>query len=73
MRSAAVGKAPKNLHSQHAAPHNAQLRIISTTHVDPVARRIVVGPVCLGDDADAFGLEAQGDDLALEFLAGFLE
>ena len=28
MRSAAVGKAPKNLHSQHAAPHNAQLRII---------------------------------------------
>jgi hypothetical protein len=31
------------------------------------------GPVCFGDDADALGLEAQGDDLALEFLAGLLE
>src|SRR5712664_4469228 len=46
---------------------------LGATHVDPVARRIVAGPVCLGDDADALGLEAQGDDLALEFLAGFLE
>jgi len=26
-----------------------------------------------GNDADALGLEAQGDDFALEFLAGFLE
>jgi len=29
MRSAAVDEAPKNLHSQYAAPHNAQLRRIS--------------------------------------------
>ena len=28
MLSAAVDKAPKNLRSHHAAPHNAQLRII---------------------------------------------
>src|SRR5258708_19372086 len=26
---------------------------LGSTHVDPVARRIVAGPVCLGDDADA--------------------
>src|SRR5450756_689475 len=46
---------------------------LSSAHVDQVARSVVVGPVCLGDDADALGLEAQGDDLALEFLAGLLE
>ena len=46
---------------------------LGATDVDPVARRVVVGPVCFGDDADALGLEAQGDDLALEFLAGLLE
>src|SRR6266849_9275421 len=73
MRSSAVDKAPKNLRSQRATPHNAQLRIIGTTGKDPVARRVVVDPVGLGDDADALGLQAQGDDLALELLAGFLE
>src|SRR5216684_5137569 len=46
---------------------------LGATDIDPVARRDVAGLVCLGDDADALGLEAQGDDLALEFLAGFLE
>src|SRR5258708_17002214 len=51
-------------------PRGPNLR---ATHVDPVARRVVVGPICLGDDADALGLDAQGNDLALEFLAGLLE
>jgi hypothetical protein len=37
-----------------------------------VARRVVVDPVGLGNDADALGLQTQGDDLALEFVAGFL-
>src|SRR5882757_5872340 len=46
---------------------------LGATDVDPVARSVLVGPVGLGDDADAFGLEAQGDDFALEFLAGLLE
>src|SRR6266481_2744634 len=41
---------------------------------DPVAWRVVAGPVGLRNDADAFGLDAQGDDLALEFaVAGLLE
>src|ERR1700704_7063694 len=40
---------------------------LGATDVDPVTRSVVAGPVCLGDDADAPGLEAQGDDLALEF------
>lgn len=43
------------------------------TDVDPVARRVVVGPVSLGDDPDALGLEVQGDNRAVEFLAGLLE
>src|SRR5216683_4896418 len=73
MWSAASPKPAEDMHSDDMTPHNATLCIISTTHVDPVARSVVAGPVCLGDDADALGLEAQGDDLALEFLAGFLE
>src|SRR5258708_713529 len=40
---------------------------------DPVARRVVAGPVSLRNDADAFGLDAEGDDLALELVAGLLE
>ena len=40
---------------------------------DPMAGGIVVRPVGLGDDADALALQAQGDDLALEFVAGLLE
>src|SRR5277367_1255475 len=41
--------------------------------VDPVAGGVVVGPVGLRDDADALGLQAQGNDLALELVAGLLE
>src|SRR5258708_40022866 len=41
--------------------------------VELAARSEGGGPVCLGNDAAALGLEDQGDDLALEFLAGFLE
>ena len=40
---------------------------------DPMAGGVVVGPVGLGDDAHALRLDAQGSNLALEFLAGFLE
>src|SRR5260221_361596 len=40
---------------------------------DPVAWRVVAGPVGLRNDADAFGLDAEGDDLALELVAGLLE
>src|SRR5258707_30565 len=43
-------------------------------HKDPVAWRVVAGPVGLRNDADAFGLDAQCDDLALELaVAGLLE
>ena len=38
-----------------------------------MAGGVVAGPVGLGDDADALGLDAQGDDLALELVAGLLE
>src|SRR5262249_17247587 len=34
---------------------------------------VVARPVGLGDDADALALQAQGDDLALELVAGLLE
>jgi hypothetical protein len=37
---------------------------------DPVAWRVVAGPVGLGNDADAFGLDAQGDDLAEKLVLG---
>src|SRR5215467_7759782 len=40
---------------------------------DPVAWRVVAGPGGLRNDADAFGLDAEGDDLALELVAGLLE
>src|SRR6266851_4781258 len=40
----------------------------------PVAWRVVAGSIGLRNDADAFGLDAKGDDLALELLvAGLLE
>src|SRR5262249_7893473 len=39
----------------------------------PVAWRVVAAPVGLRDDADAFGLDAQRDDLALQLVAGLLE
>jgi hypothetical protein len=37
-----------------------------------VAGGVVIGAVGLGDDADALGLQAQGDDLALELVLGQL-
>ena len=46
---------------------------LGATDLDPVARSVLVGPVSLGNDADTLGLEAQGDDFALEVLAGYLE
>ena len=35
-------------------------------------RVLVRGAVLLGDDADALGLQTEGDDLALEFVLGQL-
>src|ERR1700734_1705601 len=46
---------------------------LGAADVDPMAGGVVVGAVGLGDDADALGLDAQGDDLALELAAGLLE
>src|SRR5579885_1541596 len=40
---------------------------------DPVAWCVLAGPAGLRNDADAFGLDAEGDDLALELVAGLLE
>ena len=34
-----------------------------------MARGVVVAAVGLGDDADTLGLDAEGDDLALELVA----
>src|SRR5260370_37515298 len=73
MRSAASSKHPESLHSRAATPHSVQLRIIGATDVDPMAGGVLAGPVGLGDDADALGLDAQGDDLALVLVAGLLE
>jgi len=38
-----------------------------------MAGGIVIAAGCLGDDADVLGLQAQGNDLALELVAGLLE
>src|SRR5271166_6188497 len=46
---------------------------LGATDIDPMAGGVVVCPVGLGDDADVLGLDAQGDDLALELGAGLLE
>jgi hypothetical protein len=40
---------------------------------DPVARGVVVGAVGFRNDADAFGLDAERHDLALELVAGLFE
>jgi hypothetical protein len=40
---------------------------------DAVARRVVAGAAGLRDDADALGLDAEGEDLALELVTGLLE
>ena len=73
MRSAAVPKPAEHLHSDATTPHNATLRIIGPAHKDAVAGRVLVrGAVLLGDDADALGLQTEGDDLALELVLGQL-
>src|SRR6185312_16049278 len=46
---------------------------LGPAHIDPVAGSVVVGAVGLGHDAHAFGLEAEGDDLALEIAVDLLE
>src|SRR6266849_187630 len=51
-------------------PGGADLRAAAK---DPVARCVVAGPAGLRNDADASGLDAQGDDLALKLVAGLLE
>src|ERR1700722_15582026 len=51
-------------------PGGADLR---SAHEDAVARSLIVGGIGFGDDADAFGLQAEGDDLALEIVSDLLE
>src|SRR5258708_33751015 len=51
-------------------PGGADLRAADK---DPVAWRVVAGPVGLRNDADAFCLDPEGEDLALELVAGLLE
>ena len=46
---------------------------LGAADIDPMAGSVVVGAVGLGDDADVLGLDAQGDDLALELAAGLLK
>src|SRR5689334_11161963 len=46
---------------------------LGPAHIDPMAGGVVVGAVGLGHDAHALGLEAEGDDLALEIAADLLE
>src|SRR6185437_16054107 len=46
---------------------------LGTTDEDPMAGGIVVGPIGLGDDAHALGLDAERHDLALVLVAGLLE
>ena len=73
MRSATAPKPAETLGSRPAAPHNTSLRIIGPADIDAMAGGVVVGAVGLGDDADALGLDAEGDDLALELVADLLE
>jgi len=73
MRSDIAAKAPENKQSQHQTPHNHVLRIICPADIDPMAGGVVGGLGGFGNDADPFGLDAQGDDLTLEFCTGFLE
>src|SRR5882762_7067837 len=46
---------------------------LGSAHKDSVARSFVVGGAGFRDDADAFGLQTEGDDLALEIVADLLE
>src|SRR5882757_1865214 len=73
MWSAAIPKPAENLHSDDTTPHNAPLRIIGSADEDSVAWSFVVGGAGFRDDADAFGLQAEGDDLALEIVSDLLE
>src|SRR5947209_17734652 len=73
MRSATTAKPAEMLGSSHATSHNTSLRVIGAADEDAVARRVVAGPAGLGNDADALGLDAEGEDLALELVAGLLE
>jgi hypothetical protein len=52
---------------------STRLPDLRAADVNPVAGGVIVGPVGLGDDAHAFRLDAQGDDLALQLGAGLLE
>src|SRR5262245_25420472 len=51
-------------------PRGADLR---AADIDPMAGGVLAGPVGLGDDADALGLDAQGSTFALELVAALLE
>ncbi len=73
MRSANTAKLANLLGSSNATPHNTSLRIIRPADKHTMAGRVVVAAVGLGDDADALGLDAEGDDLALELVADLLE
>jgi hypothetical protein len=46
---------------------------LGAADVDPMAGGVVGGPAGLGDDADVLGLNAEGDDLALELAVDLLE
>src|ERR1700738_2039485 len=58
---------------QTDATHNPAHRIIGSADEDSVAWSFVVGGAGFRDDADAFGLQAEGDDLALEIVSDLLE
>ena len=51
-------------------PGGADLDVAAHEHA--VARSFVVGGIGFRDDADAFGLQAEGNDLALEAVLGQL-
>src|SRR5580700_10751407 len=46
---------------------------LGSSDEDAVARSLVVGGAGLGDDADAFGLQVEGDDLALVIVSDLFE
>ena len=64
MRSANRPEQAENRGYKPTTPHNPALRIIGPTHKNAVAGCFVVGGVGFRDDADAFGLQAEGDDFA---------
>ena len=47
--------------------------VLGPADIDAVAGSVVVRAVGLGDDADPFGLQAEGDDFALKIVADLLE